>query len=95
MAINKHLDKMNMDEIIEKNADKAKKKTEKMKQIREASGLANNAKLSTKAIVNNDDIDSSAKNDGVLDKPAAAKGNYKPGSLAAKANMVRDYNENK
>jgi YidC/Oxa1 family membrane protein insertase len=89
IAINKHLDKMNMDEIIEKNADKAKAKIEKMKQIREASGLTNNAKLSTKAIVKNDspetNVDDSNNESNVK--------NVKPGSLAAKANMVKQYNE--
>ncbi len=88
VVINKHLDKMNMDEIIEKNADKAKLKAEKSKKIYEASGISNNAKISTRAIVNNDRIDketSSSENN--------YSGNEKAGSLAAKANMVSNYNK--
>ena len=92
VAINKHLDKMNMDEIIEKNAEKAKVKTNKMKQIREASGLSSNARLSTKAIVNNDDID---KKEDVNTVSNENNNGHKPGSIAARANMVKNYNENK
>lgn len=92
VAINKHLDKMNMDEIIEKNAEKAKVKTDKMKQIREASGLSSNARLSTKAIVNNDDID---KKEDVNTVSNENNNGHKPGSIAARANMVKNYNENK
>ncbi|MBR5406941.1 MAG: YidC/Oxa1 family membrane protein insertase [Lachnospiraceae bacterium] len=92
VVINKHLDKMNMDEIIEKNAEKAKVKTDKMKQIREASGLSSNARLSTKAIVNNDDID---KKEDVNTVSNENNNGHKPGSIAARANMVKNYNENK
>ncbi|MCR5358090.1 MAG: YidC/Oxa1 family membrane protein insertase [Lachnospiraceae bacterium] len=93
VAINKHLDSLDMDEIIEKNADKAKAKTEKMKQMREASGLVSNAKLSTKAIVNNDDID---KNEAPVKEESTANNvSAKPGSLAARANLVKNFNENK
>ncbi|MCR5509115.1 MAG: YidC/Oxa1 family membrane protein insertase [Lachnospiraceae bacterium] len=90
VAINKHLDKMNMDEIIEKNADKAKEKIEKMQKMREASGLTNNAKLSTKAIITTDQHNNevSSGNDN------SNKKEYKAGSLAEKANIVRKYNEN-
>ena len=89
VAINKHLDKMNLDEIIEKNADKAKAKVEKMKQIREASTLSNNAKISTKAIVKNENTGSGENEDTKIKTSSSAK----PGSLAAKANMVKQYND--
>lgn len=87
IVINKHLDKIDFDDIIEKNADKAKAKIEKSKKMYEAAGLANNAKISTKAIVKN--APDSNSNDNNTSKPA----NAKPGSIAAKANMVRNYNE--
>lgn len=87
IVINKHLDKIDFDDIIKKNADKAKAKIEKSKKMYEAAGLANNAKISTKAIVKNtSDIESN-------DKAVSNQGNAKPGSLAAKANMVKNYNE--
>jgi YidC/Oxa1 family membrane protein insertase len=95
IAINKHLDKMDMDAIIEKNADKAKLRAEKSKKIYEASGLVNNAKISTKAIVNNDKLDGESKEEKI--KKATEyynnSGSAKPGSIAAKANMVKQYNE--
>jgi YidC/Oxa1 family membrane protein insertase len=87
IVINKHLDKIDFDDIIEKNADKAKAKIEKSKKMYEAAGLANSAKISTKAIVKN-----TSDNDG-NDKNTAKPADAKPGSLAAKANMVRNYNE--
>ncbi len=91
VVINKHLDKLNMDEIIEKNADKAKIKMEKSRKIMEASGLTNNAKLSTKAIVNNDSIND---NDMKKTSESTNSNNGKPGSIASKANLVKQYNEN-
>ena len=90
VVINKHIDKMDIDEVIEKNADKAKAKMEKMKNMREASGLASNAKISTKAIVKNDDN----KEEDIKKNTEFYNSGDKPGSLAAKANMVRKYNEN-
>ena len=86
VVINKHIDKIDFDDIIEKNADKAKAKIEKSKKLYEAAGLANNAKISTKAIVKNTAENESPKTDT---KPV----NTKPGSIAAKANMVRNFNE--
>ena len=95
VVINKHLDKMNLDEIIEKNADKAKIKAEKSKKLYENSGIEKRARISTKAIVNNDKIDNESKSKKIKD--TADNNNLsdpKPGSLASKANMVRKYNEN-
>ena len=88
VAINKHIDKMDIDEVIEKNAEKAKEKMEKAKSIQAASGLSSNARISTKTLVNNDRIDNSNDNKNTVNTE------YKPGSLAAKANMVKQYNEN-
>ena len=89
IVINKHLDKINFDDIIEKNADKAKAKIEKSKKIYEAAGLSSNAKISTKAIVKNIPAADGKDNTDTGSKPV----NAKPGSIAAKANMVRSYNE--
>ena len=89
IVINKHLDKIDFDAIIEKNADKAKAKIEKSKKMYEAAGLASNARISTKAIVRDTkDNENGTSSD---QKPV----NVKPGGIAAKANMVRDYNERK
>ena len=90
IAINKHLDKVDIDEVIEKNSEKAKAKMEKAKSIQAASGLSSNARLSTKTLVNNDKIDSKEDNANSGVNVSGAK----PGSLAARANMVKQYNEN-
>ena len=80
---------MSLDDIIEKNKEKAKKKQEKRgvyeNQIRDA------AAMKTRTIESKANINNYAE----LDKDSCNNVNktYKPGSMAAKANMVRDYNE--
>ena len=93
LFINKYFKNMDMDDIIRKNQEKAKKKREKMgiaqNQIRDA------AKISTKKIDSTGEGSkmSSAQKELELEKAAAKKANAKTGSMAAKANMVRDFNE--
>ncbi len=93
LFINKYFKNMDMDDIIRKNQEKAKKKREKMgiaqNQIRDA------AKISTKKIDSTGEESkmSSAQKELELEKAAAQKANAKAGSMAAKANMVRDFNE--
>ena len=93
LFINKYFQNMDMDDIIRKNQEKAKKKREKMgiaqNQIRDA------AKISTKKIDSTGEESkmSSAQKELELEKAAAQKANAKAGSMAAKANMVRDFNE--
>ena len=89
VIINKVIQNMNLDDIIEKNKEKAKKKQEKRgvyeNQIRDA------AAMKTRTIESKANINNYAE----LDKDSYNNVNktYKPGSMAAKANMVRDYNE--
>ena len=93
LFINKYFQNLDMDDIIRKNQEKAKKKREKMgiaqNQIRDA------AKISTKKIDSTAESSkmSSAQKELELEKAAAKKANAKAGSMAAKANMVRDFNE--
>ena len=98
VAINKYIDKhLNFEELIEKNkviaAEKAKKRKEKNeKMMVQAEILSQNATKSTKNISRKANYGSDTEvSEADLSTPKAAK----PGSLAAKANMVRDYNENK
>ncbi len=93
VVINKHIDKMDFDYIIEKNKDKAAKKmakrkiqTEKMQQY---------ANISTRNIhVNKTSGISEADREAALKKASEYYSkNAKPGSMASKANMVREYNE--
>ena len=89
VIINKVISNMSLDDIIEQNKEKAKKKQEKRgvyeNQIREA------AAVKTRTIESKANINNYAE----LDKNGYDNSNrtYKPGSMAAKANMVREYNE--
>ena len=87
--LNKHFDKIDYNVIIEKNKEKAKKKQEKRgvyeNQIREA------AAMKTRTIESRANIGNYADNDSDVNNNVNKT--YKPGSMAAKANMVREYNE--
>lgn len=98
VIINKHIDKMDIDEVIKENLAKKKKKNEKLKKAGiDTESLANYAGMSTKNVT----ADSSKKNqltpeerEELLKRAAKNRDkNYKPGSISARANMVRDYNE--
>ena len=89
--LNKHFDKMDFNDIIEKNKEKAKKKAEKRgvyeNQIREAAAMKTRTIESKANIGNYANIDKNAESSSNVNKT------YKPGSMAEKANMVREYNE--
>ena len=96
VLINKHIDKMDLDEVIKKNEEKAKKKMEKASAQAEQMaayanmntkkvGMASKAKVST--------TNQEEKNEVVTKSTENVGMNAKPGSMMAKANMVRDYNE--
>ncbi len=100
VAINKHIDKMDFDDIIKKNQVKSAKKLEQMKLQQERMNAY--ANMNTKNI-NNTMKNKASVSSGVSQKEmndAMESGNTynhnaKPGSMMAKANMVRDYNEKK
>ena len=89
--LNKHFEKIDLDEIIKKNQEKAKKKREKMgiseNQIRNA------AQMNTKRMEDKANTVTNAEKEALLERANAAKMNAKPGSMTAKANMVKEYNE--
>ena len=89
--VNKHIQNLDLDDIIKKNQEKAKQKREKMgiseDQIRQA------AQMKTRSIESKANYVSSAEKELQLEKARQAQNNAKPGSLASKANMVRDFNE--
>lgn len=102
VAINKHIDKMDIDEEIKKNIEKYNEKLKKQ-------GI-DPAKLQAAARTNTKNISTKTayKNTAVASKPAKTaeekeaeikksteyyNQNAKPGSLASKANMVKQYNE--
>lgn len=93
--INKHIDKIDFDELIAKNTEKMEKKIEKKSGVTGAA-LNQAARMSTKTI--NEKGKSSSMTDSEREEAVKKSTEYynkgvKPGSLAAKANMVRQYNE--
>lgn len=93
--INKHIDKIDIDEVIAKNTEKLEKKVEKKSGVTGAA-LNQAARMSTKTI--SEKSKSSAMTDAQREEAVKKSTEYynkgvKPGSLAAKANMVRQYNE--
>ena len=93
--INKHIDKMDIDSIVAKNTEKLEKQIEKKSGVTGAA-LNSAARMSTRTITEKSHTQTTTS----AEKEAAAKKaeefynkGYKPGSLAAKANMVRKYNE--
>lgn len=92
--INKHLQKISVEDLIEKNKEKAAKKREKRGEKAE--------KINAMAQTNTRSIQSTAKKSVITDKEkeeklrkAEEKNQYaKEGSLASKANMVKKFNEN-
>ncbi len=85
--LNKHFEKINLDDIIEKNKDKAAKKAEKRGQMR----IAANAQMSTRSM--RDKAKVSEEKSEALDKAAALRGTARKGSLSQKANLVKEFNE--
>ena len=88
VVINKHIDRMDLDAMIAKNLEKNKGKLEKKKE--QYAKLAEYANQNTKNV---DRYKSQAEKDAVYKAAVEKNSKAKPGSIAAKANMVKDYNE--
>ena len=90
--LNKHFEKIDLDDIIKKNQEKAKKKREKM-------GIAENqissaARMNTRQMVDSNKKQlTTAEKELAIEKANAARAKAKEGSMSAKANLVRDFNE--
>ena len=82
-----------MDDIIAKNQEKAKKKREKM-GISE-NQISNAARMNTRQVTasSKSSVKTTAEKELELEKANALKANAKPESMAAKANLVREFNE--
>ena len=102
IVINKHIDKMDFDKIIQQNSKKSAKKLEKMKERQEKlNAYANMNTRNIQSKTNTNTNTSTRPQTSQADKDAAMKksteyynqGNAKPGSLMARANMVKQYNE--
>ena len=88
VVINKHIDKIDLEVMIAKNLEKNKVKLEKKKEQYEK--LNQYANQNTKNV---DRYKSQADKDAALKAAQEKTKNAKPGSIAAKANMVKDFNE--
>ena len=93
VVINKHIDKMDFDEVIEKNKEKAAKKV--AKQNAKYERMQEYASMNTRNMnVNKTSNISESEREAKLAKANEYYSkNAKLGSMAAKANMVREYNE--
>lgn len=91
VLINKHIDKMDFNAIIEKNAGKSAKKLEKMKKDQEKlNAYANMSTKNIKSIQQRANISSDSSNSDK--KNSSGTSGAKADSMMSKANMVSDYN---
>lgn len=101
VVINKHIDKMDIDALMEQNAEKYKEKLKK--QGINAEKLQAAARMNTKSITAKTAYQNTAakrpqrteeqKAEDIKRSTEYYNKNARPGSLASKANMVRQYNE--
>lgn len=101
VIINKHIDKMDIDELIKNNEEKRNRKLEKAgidpKTLNRNATLntknvnAARSSMSSKASVK--PLTQAEKEEAMRKSTEYYNKNAKPGSLASKANMVRQYNE--
>lgn len=97
-VINKHFDKMDMDKVLKENEAKAKEKMKKKIEKKGVSGqeISNAAKINTRNIDSQKQYRSMASKAASVSKKDVSSNSgkkYKEGSMASKANMVRDFNE--
>ena len=98
IIINKRLDRMSFEDIVKKNSVKSAKKLEKIQKQQEmmnAYASMNTRNIASRANMNTGGKSASSSKD-VSDKKipnVEYSSKSKPGSIAAKANMVKEYNE--
>lgn len=89
--VNRHIENLDLEAVMAKNEEKAKKKREKMGLSEDYIKKA--AQIKTKSIDSKANVSASAETEEKLAKAAEYKANAKAGSLASKANMVKEFNE--
>lgn len=92
--INKHMENLDLDDIIAKNQEKARIKREKRGITEEkmrAAAAMNTRTIGNKANILNGGDDS--ERESALEHAEEVKKNAVSGSMASKANLVRDFNE--
>lgn len=98
VLINKHIDKLDLDAEIKKNVEKKNKRLKRAgidPETLMANANRSTRSMASKATVNNSSNVNSNVNKGkqVDNTEYYNKNAAKPGSIAAKANMVKQYNE--
>lgn len=102
VIINRHIDKIDLDELIKKNVEKKNKKL--AKSGKSLSSISNYAAMSTKNVapksqvnfsdnINKPSMTQEEKDAAVKKSTEYYSKSAKPGSIASKANMVKQYNE--
>lgn len=89
--VNRHIENLDLEAVMAKNEEKAKNKRKKMGLSEDYIKKA--AQIKTKSIDNKANVSVSAGTEEKLAKAAEYKANAKSGSLASKANMVKEFNE--
>lgn len=89
VGLNKHFEKVDLDDIIKANQEKMKKKREKKGITSEQMNQA--ARINTRRI--SKPSMSEKEKEQILEKAEEARRNAKPGSMAEKANLVKKFNE--
>lgn len=89
--MNKRIDKIDINELIEKNAEKSKKKLEQIQANQER--MQAYAAMNTRSIQKKASYVNTAASDDKDIEEVNKPTNYAPGSLAAKANMVNEFNK--
>ena len=89
--VNRHIENLDLEAVMAKNEEKAKKKREKMGLSEDYIKKA--AQIKTKSIDSKANVSTSAETEEKLAKAAEYKANAKAGSLASRANMVKEFNE--
>ncbi|WP_443598320.1 YidC/Oxa1 family membrane protein insertase [Agathobacter sp.] len=89
--VNRHIENLDLEAVMAKNEEKAKKKREKMGLSEDYIKKA--AQIKTKSIDSKANVSASADTEEKLAKAAEYKANAKAGSLASKANKVKEFNE--
>ncbi len=91
VLLNKHMEKINLDDIIAENREKAKKKREKMGIS--GNQISNAARMNTRGETHLSNELSYAEKEKILEEANQKRKSAKAGSMTAKANMVREFNE--
>ena len=98
VLINKHIDKMDIDAMVEKNLEKIKEKEakegKKDKNRVSSSTMSTYSSMNTRKMKDKSSTAVSADSERKVEQARKTNGKkYKAGSLASKANMVSEFNE--